>query len=76
MSSTVKLNPTPSPHLLLRRVEDMICDPFEDRQIVLMAFFTIELTQGPNLRFPNLHVTHNRLHKGPHEGPGSKAPTC
>ena len=23
----------------------------------LMAFFEIELTQGPNLRFPNLHVT-------------------
>ena len=23
----------------------------------LMAFFAIELTQGPNLRFPNLHVT-------------------
>ena len=23
-----------------------------------MAFFTIELTQGPNLRFPNVHVTH------------------
>ena len=23
----------------------------------LMAFFTIQLTQGPNLRFPNLHVT-------------------
>ena len=25
----------------------------------LMAFFAIELTQGPNLRFPNLHVTHS-----------------
>ena len=23
----------------------------------LMAFFAIELTQGPNLRFPNLHIT-------------------
>ena len=23
----------------------------------LMAFFAIELTQGGNLRFPNLHVT-------------------
>ena len=22
-----------------------------------MVFFAIELTQGPNLRFPNLHVT-------------------
>ena len=23
----------------------------------LMAFFAIELAQGPDLRFPNLHVT-------------------
>ena len=23
----------------------------------LMAFFAIELTQGPNVRFPNMHVT-------------------
>ena len=37
----------------------------------LMAFFAIELTQGPNLRFPNLHVTQSI--KGPLLGaPGGR----
>ena len=37
----------------------------------LMALFAIELTQGPNLRFPNLHVTQaiKRPNKRSHEGP-------
>ena len=39
----------------------------------LMAFFAIELTQGPNLRFPNLHVT--EADKRPQLGaPGAQAP--
>ena len=28
---------------------------FSDPRV--MAFFAIEVTQGPNLRFPNMHVT-------------------
>ena len=37
----------------------------------LMAFFAIELTQGPNLWFPNLHVT--QAIKGPQLGaPGGR----
>ena len=37
----------------------------------LMAFFAIELTQGPNLRFRNLHVSQNI--KGPRLGaPGAR----
>ena len=39
----------------------------------LMAFFAIELTQGPNLRFPRLHVT--QAFKRPQLGaPGARGP--
>ena len=38
----------------------------------LTAFLAIELTQGPNLRFPNLHVT--QAIKRPHKGPAMFPP--
>ena len=39
----------------------------------LMGFFSIQLTQGPNLRFPNVHVTQaiKRPQLGP---PGARGP--
>ena len=37
----------------------------------LMAFFSIELTQGPNLRFPNLHVTQS-IKRPQLEAPGGR----
>ena len=44
----------------------LLWDPTGVRDPRLMAFFAIELTQGGNLRFPNLHVTQSI--KGPSWG--------
>ena len=43
-----------------------------------MAFFAIELTQGPNLRFSNLHVTQaiKRPQLGAHGARGPKTAPC
>ena len=42
----------------------------------LMAFFATELTQGPNVRFPNLHVTQAIKRLGSPGGRGAKTVPC
>ena len=44
----------------------------------LRAFFAVELTQGPNLRFPNVHVTQsiNRPQLGAPGGPVANTVPC